>query len=380
MKILMLNPFSATAAVRQINLAKALCKRGNKVTLVLPLFDKYSDYKEVRVEKVKNLRVIHPKQFKSQRLELSMLPYVPSAMKKVMKHKYDIVHSFRPTPFSGLIGEKIAQKQCIPSILEMGDLEWQTMKALGTHPNYRIQVMQKLEKWLVSYASNIVIMNSNVGSYLIENYSGTTDEEYEALWRSINLIPNGVDCSKFKPTKTKEFSNNKILMFCGKLDHVSHITDMIKVMQKLDNKYRLYIIGDGEKKEVLVKLAEGLGVIDKVVFLGKVDNDKVPDTLNLADVLIAPFSNEEGVQYASNLKVFEYMAMGKPIVASNVGKMEDILFDCGYLYEPGNIKEMAKLIKKADKSIGKKARAKALKEYDWKVLGKQLEEVYKEMI
>ena len=47
MKICLINPFSKPAAVRQYNLAKAMASQGNEVTLVLPKFDKYSDYEEV---------------------------------------------------------------------------------------------------------------------------------------------------------------------------------------------------------------------------------------------------------------------------------------------------------------------------------------------
>ena len=57
MKICLINPFSKPAAVRQYNLAKAMASQGNEVTLVLPKFDKYSDYEEVIIKPSKNLKI-----------------------------------------------------------------------------------------------------------------------------------------------------------------------------------------------------------------------------------------------------------------------------------------------------------------------------------
>ena len=104
MKILLINPFSKTAAVRQGNLARALSKKGHWVTLMLPKFDVYSRYQEETIPKEWKVQAIHPRQFKGKRLEWSYLPYIPSAILKSLRREFDVIHAFRPTPFSGLLG------------------------------------------------------------------------------------------------------------------------------------------------------------------------------------------------------------------------------------------------------------------------------------
>jgi glycosyltransferase involved in cell wall biosynthesis len=375
MKICMLNPFSKFAAVRQFNLAKALAKKGHNITLILPKFDKYSGFKSIKIEKIKNLRIIHPTQISSKILELSMIFYIPSAIKKAMEHKYDIVHGFRPTPFSGFIGYKIAKKQKIPFILEMGDIEWETMKDLGIHPNYRVNIIKRLEKKLIENANGITVMNDNVKKYIVKNYK---------IKKPIKIISNGVDCDIFKPKKESSLKkillnktkSKKLLMFSGKLDHVSHITDLIKVMKMLDKSYGLVIIGEGIGKKKLKGLAEKLRIDNKIYFVGSLPHYLIPKYLNAADILLAPFKKEKGVEYASNLKIFEYMAVGKPIVASDVGVMKEILEGKRYIYKPGDLKEMIEKIKNVDKRIGLRTREKAVKKYGWKILGNKLERFY----
>lgn len=374
----MLNPFSKFAAVRQFNLAKAMAKKGHEVTLILPQFDKYSGYKPLKIEKVKNLRIIHPFQIKSKILEISMLFYIPSAIKRAMNYKYDIVHGFRPTPFSGYIGYKIAKKQNIPFVQEMGDIEWETMRDLKTHPSYRVKIVKWLERFLLERADGVTTLNERVRKYVINNYNIKVP--------SI-AVSNGVDCSLFKPMKVNKLRSKlldetkakKLLVFSGKLDHVSHIVDMVKVLPLLGDSYGLVIIGDGDEKYRLEELASKLDISSKVLFLGRLQQDNIPKYLNCADVLIAPFKKEKGVEYASNLKIFEYMAIGKPIVASDVGLIGEILDKRGYIYKPGDLKEMVLRIKKASLKIGKVAREEALKRYDWYVLSKEIIELYKEL-
>ena len=88
MNILLINPFSSTAAVRQKNIASALTKRGHSVTLMLPKFDQYSSYTDVQVQVTANqksttdkvITVIHPFKFRLKNIELSNIIYIPSAI------------------------------------------------------------------------------------------------------------------------------------------------------------------------------------------------------------------------------------------------------------------------------------------------------------
>jgi len=114
MKILVINPFSKFAAVRQFNISKSFANKGNKVILMLPKYDQYSGFKKVPIEKVKNLKIIHPLQIKSKLAEIGMIFYIPSAILKTLFKKIDIIHATRPLPFSGLIGYILSKIKKVP--------------------------------------------------------------------------------------------------------------------------------------------------------------------------------------------------------------------------------------------------------------------------
>jgi glycosyltransferase involved in cell wall biosynthesis len=88
--------------------------------------------------------------------------------------------------------------------------------------------------------------------------------------------------------------------------------------------------------------------LNNVQFLGYVPNSKLPNYLSSADILIAPYTREcqaidgmRTIEYASPLKLFEYMAAGKPIITSNVGAIPEVIEHerNGLLVNPGSVRE-----------------------------------------
>lgn len=376
MKILILNPFSKFAAVRQFNISKKFAEMGNETILMLPKYDQYSGFQKVPIEEVNNLRIIHPFQIKSKLVELSMLFYIPSAIIKTLFKKIDVIHATRPLPFSGLLGYIISKLKRKPFVLEIGDIEWETMADLKHHPSYRVKIVKYLEKYLTENADGIIVFTDSVKDYLLENYNVKD--------KKMIVVSNGVDSDLFKPKEEKELNlvlrqktnSKKIITYVGKLDNIDHIKDMIKVISRLPKEYGMVVVGEGKGKNQLIELAEDNNLENRIFFVGRVQNYDVPKYLNASDILFAPFSNTKGVNYASNLKLFEYMAMEKPIIASDVGKIKEILEGKGYVYKSGNVQEIIKIFKNIDLNIGKKARKEVLKKYDWNVLSKKLLDFY----
>ncbi len=383
LKICLINPFSKPAAIRQYNLAKSIAEQGHKVTLILPKFDKYSGYKDMPVKSSKNLEIIHPFQIRSKNLELSMIFYFTSLLRKTAWKKFDIVHGFRPTPFSGYMAYKISRRKRIPFVLEMGDIEWETMKALKTHPRYRIKIIKMLENFLIKRADGITTMSPTLSSYFEKMYG-----------RKVKTITSGID-TKFFSSNNKNIvlrkqleklvGNKKIMMYVGKLDKSSHVKDMIKVLDKVNN-VGLVIVGEGNGKQELIDIASRLKVGDRCYFAGRVDHKNIPKYLNAADILAAPFAKDTvGAEFILNLKILEYMGMEKPIIVSKIGILKDFLKDCAFLYNPGDIDDFAKQIKiifsdKKKTNLVSKAARKKILNYDWKILAKEMVDYYKEII
>ncbi|MCI0651186.1 MAG: glycosyltransferase family 4 protein, partial [Planctomycetes bacterium] len=107
----------------------------------------------------------------------------------------------------------------------------------------------------------------------------------------------------------------------------------------------LVCVGDGPEREALKRKFAMLGVASRVHLPGRVPHADVPVWIGGADAAVAPYPAVEGF-YFSPLKIYEFMALGLPIVASAIGQVRDIVPDGerGFLYPPGNAAALAATI------------------------------------
>jgi glycosyltransferase involved in cell wall biosynthesis len=97
-----------------------------------------------------------------------------------------------------------------------------------------------------------------------------------------------------------------------------------------------------------------IGLQEAVTLVGNVPHEEVPRYLALMDVAVAPYPAVEDF-YFSPLKLFEYMAGGRPVVASRIGQVAQVIADglTGLLYEPGDREALIACIRRlrADESL-----------------------------
>jgi glycosyltransferase involved in cell wall biosynthesis len=151
--------------------------------------------------------------------------------------------------------------------------------------------------------------------------------------------PTVADSDKFHPDisgkdvcQRYSLEGCKVLLYCGNLMkcngvRVENIIHTMALLLKQDPAYRLLVIGDGELLScdglpgVLPRLAETYGIADKIVFTGGIPYDDVPGHIAAADLCLALFPVNLITMTKSPLKVYEYLASGKPVVARDVGEM-----------------------------------------------------------
>ena len=159
----------------------------------------------------------------------------------------------------------------------------------------------------------------------------------------IYTLHDGVDLKKFTKKKSSE---NRIptVTYCGSLSKSKGI-DLIIDAAKLINNVEFIIIG-GLKTELdyYKEITINLGV-NNVKFVGQVSYSKVPELLNNSDMLLLPATANEikSKEYTSAMKLFEYLSVGKPIIASNISSNTEILkneVNC-LLFEPDNPESLA---------------------------------------
>lgn len=206
--------------------------------------------------------------------------------------------------------------------------------------------------------------------------------------RDVSVIPNGVSLSSFdnlSPQPLRKILNisdeERVILFVGTLrpvKGVKYLIEAMSIINHVDDRVRLLLVGGGEERGNLEILAKRLAVADKVNFMGKVPHQKVPEFMSASDVFVLP-SLSEGFP----LTILEAMASGLPVVASRVGGLPEIIQEGknGFLTEPGNPKDIAEKVlgvlgnSQLRRRMSSHNREKA-KEYSWERVVKMIEQVY----
>lgn len=148
------------------------------------------------------------------------------------------------------------------------------------------------------------------------------------------------------------------------------IESCLAAADSLSTDIGLILIGEGGNKDVLLKKSSHLPRNMKIVFPGFIPHSSLPGYIASMDIAVMPHSNE----YGSPMKVFEYMALGKPVIAPDFGPLRDAIDQGqeGLLFTPGSREELTKAIlllaNKPEQrlAMGLKARMRVEKDHNWK--------------
>jgi glycosyltransferase involved in cell wall biosynthesis len=151
---------------------------------------------------------------------------------------------------------------------------------------------------------------------------------------------------------------------------------------------KFLLVGAGKLKGEMEQTIRDAGLIDKVIFTGAVAHERVPSLLDACDILVSPHVPlADGSDFfGSPTKLFEYMAMGKGIVASRLGQIGDVLSheESALLVPPGDSNELAASIMRLAKSkdlrerLGENARRVAVEKFTWRHNARRVLNAYDE--
>lgn len=193
-------------------------------------------------------------------------------------------------------------------------------------------------------------------------------------------IPVGADLEVFHPAnqgselRQKYGWQKKLVIYQGQISGSNYVHLFIRAAQLLLERRSdvdFVIVGGGDKLADARKLAAELDLGGRLTFTDKVPHNQVPRYISAADIAVACFEDNKQVRCKSPLKIKEYMASGKPIVASRVGDVPHMLEGCGVLVDPEDFRDLARGIERLldseaeARELGRKARARAEDLYSW---------------
>jgi glycosyltransferase involved in cell wall biosynthesis len=186
------------------------------------------------------------------------------------------------------------------------------------------------------------ILLRRVGKIIVTNLwkKEKIKEQFNISENKIMYEPNAVDLDLFSTDLSIEKARDilglpqdkYIVTYVGQLRTMGMekgIDTVFSALKKLPAECILLLVGGSEKDILYYKnMAEKEGVAERVIFTGFVKNSIVPMYLKASDVLLAPFPKNDHYEfYMSPMKIFEYMASSRPIVASDLNSIREILTD-----------------------------------------------------
>ena len=197
----------------------------------------------------------------------------------------------------------------------------------------------------------------------------------------LHVVPDGVDLERFDSPLAKDEARRRLGLPLDPpiLCHSGHLypgrggEEAIEALAELPQAVLVMVGGRAEDIGRLQALAAKQGVAERVVFTGQVPNSSVPLYLWAADVLVMPYTSQTPtVRYMSPLKMFEYMAAGRPIVATDFSVVREVLRDgeTALLVKPDSAEALREgileLLRDSARSKSLASRClEQVKEYSW---------------
>lgn len=330
---------------------------------------------------VPNLRIIRVSL--SGRLPFRALQFwlrLPEEVKAAEQNgKFDIIH------FNGLsywfLGKRLVNA---PHIVTIHHLVTDAIKSNNLSMVSRFKnlsgenslIIPWIEKRCIHFADKIIAVSNFTKNQILKNYN-VEPGKISVIYNGIDLNTQSFSEEDLEATK-KEFGldDKPVLLFVGRVDDPRKGLDiLIKALPKVLEKHDVNLLAVGKGDQIKAReLAESIGVSNKIVFTGFVDEKTLNKCYAICNVYVCP-SRLEGF----GLTLLDALAAGKPIVATRVGAIPEIIRDKvnGVLVEVEDINSMAKTIcRYLDNDYAVNNFSFLVDDFDWVRNTKILEHIY----
>lgn len=246
---------------------------------------------------------------------------------------------------------------------------------------------KRLLRYNLRVARRIICVSEIAKDHLMKTWNAPADK--------LVVLPNAVDVERFKPdpelgAQTRaslSLTTHPLLVFVGSFYQWHDVVALLKafaLVSKIHSEARLLLVGDGAERERMMRLSIDLGLEGAAQFTGFVTHAEVVRYVNAADIAVVPVPSMKQEMWLSPMKLFEYMASGKAIVASAMGQVKDVIRDGenGLLVPAGDEAALAGALERLIVDValrvrlGRQAREDAVKDHSWEGYLSRLEDVF----
>jgi glycosyltransferase involved in cell wall biosynthesis len=413
MKIAILSPDLSHSCLGRAYLLAKVLERRYEVEVVGPLFgddiwqpviqDTSISYKWTKLNQELSLS------WRFKALTTSFIPY--SQLNDLARRiDADAVYASKPLVTSFGLGLLKKLREHVPLVLDIDDWEMGFVKGYRLYDSVSAQNLSnrgkphnpiKRLKSFLSSLQRIYVHDSPLNARLGERFTRYADKitvsnTYLRDKFGGEIIYHGRDTHAFNPNRfDRELlrakynidDNDQIIMFLGSPAPHKGIMDLIQSVALIKNRnVRLFLVGLSYKDVYCISLARVAKQVLRERFTGfeEIPFARVPELLTVADVVVIPQKRDFASIGQLPAKVFDSMAMAKPVVATNVNDLPQILDGCGWIVEPGNPDELATAIAhilsnpEEANVMGQLARERCIEKYSWDAIESQLVDIFEE--
>lgn len=308
-------PFIAGVSTSTDSIARFMARHGHRVRVISP-----TPVIKVANEE-KELELIYTPSFKDfffngKPTSPWPLPF-PVMVKEITKEKTDIVH-IQEAGAVGTAALIYAKLRKIPAVGALHVTPEQLVRFVKINPgNITLNGFKTYLRNFYNLCQGIMVPT--------ETFAGMLRDI--GVKKKIVVVSNGVDTEKFHPEpKNKTLQDNfslpanKIIFFyLGRIDKDKNIDTIIKALPDTSDQVHLVIAGKGRREELLRQLAKDLNVLNKITWIGYLNDQEIVDIYHAVDcfVIMSPYE-------VQSIVTLQAIACGLPVIAANAGALPEL--------------------------------------------------------
>lgn len=242
-------------------------------------------------------------------------------------------------------------------------------------------VAQVIEKEILKNADVVIALNSKFKDYLLTMGANPSRTYVVTAGIDFGRFKAGIDGSEIRKQYGIQ-SDDSVLFFMGHMDSIRGLKEATSEFIRLIDGHpnlKFLIVGEGELYPELAEIREQYDMKNHIILTGKQPHERIPEFLAAADICLLPFNLNNVTKEIVPIKIYEYMASGKPVIATELpGVMKEFGEGHGVIYvdKPEDvIKKAIELVENGSIETEGRIARRFVEKYDWDDIVDTFEEI-----